>query len=410
MLTSQKLALRLSEIRRRLAELAGADEALTDEQRGEIGELRSEMQDVELRYQAAVEAEGEPESRTTGTGDGEGAELDAIRAEVRMSEYVSAALDGRPVGGREAEFNAALQIPSGRFPLELLAPEVRATTNADGQANQGRWIDRLFADTAAMALGITFESVNPGIAAFPVTTAGASAAQRGRTEAAADATWTVAVREIKPSRNAVRVVFSEEDDVRLPGLEPALRRDLSMALAEGVDRACFLGDAGANENAADIAGLTTASGVIEKELTQANKAKYEKILEAFVSLVDGIHATEIGQLAVCASVGSNTLWHGTVANSSAENQTVAQFLRESGLMWTVRGSIEDATANGDWGAFVGRQRGIGGAGIAAIWNSGKLIRDEYSKSATGEVALTLATYWGLAFPRAANFARLKYVT
>ena len=54
------------------------------------------------------------------------------------------------------------------FPLEMLVPlETRATTDADGQVQQTRWLDRLFADTMAIRLGVTFESVEPGGQSYP---------------------------------------------------------------------------------------------------------------------------------------------------------------------------------------------------------------------------------------------------
>ena len=238
------------------------------------------------------------------------------------------------------------------------------------------------------------ESVGPGVASYPVTTAGASAAQRGRAEAAANAAWTVGVTEIKPSRNAVRAVFSQEDALRLPDLEGSLRRDLGMALTEGVDRAIFIGDGGADENRANIVGMTTAAGVVEVEISQANKVKGPETLEAFLGFIDGLHATMASDLRCVATVGAYRLWAGTVANAAAENQTVEAFLRANGLACSVRGEIEDATADGDWGAFVGRGRGIAGAGVAAIWESGMLIRDPYSQAASGEVALTLSHFGG----------------
>ena len=132
-----------------------------------------------------------------------------------MSGYVAAATEQRSADGAEAEYNAAIGIAGNRFPLELLAPpeqraardETRATTDADIQTMPRRWLDRLFAGTAA------------------------------------DAAWTVSLTEMKPKRNAVRLHFSIEDAARIPGLESALTRDLRMALVEGVDRAIFLGDA-----------------------------------------------------------------------------------------------------------------------------------------------------------------------
>ena len=412
MTQSQRLALRASEIRRRLAEISGTEE-FNDELRAEASTLRTEMQDVETRYQCAVESEDVPaESRASSTaaGAGESRELAEIRGQVELRNYLGAALERRSLSGPESELNAALQIPMDRFPLELLAPEVRATTNTDAGATQGSWVDRLFSETHAMRLGVTFESVAPGVAAFPVTSAGASAAQRGRSEPAADATWTVAVSELKPSRNSTRAIFNEEDSLRLPGLEPALRRDLGMALAEGIDRTIFLGDGDANENTADIVGLTTATGVSEITLTQTDKTKGEEVVQRFVSLVDGVHATMESELSICMSAGANALFRANWGNNQADDsRTIAQVMSEAGLTWSVRGGIDTDTAASDWGAFIGRMRGIRGAGIVPVWNSAKLIRDEYSGAAKGEVALTLATYWNFGLPRASNFARLKFV-
>lgn len=421
MTPAQKIALRLSEVRQRLNEISGIEgDAFTDEIRQEADTLQTEYGDLEIRHRAAIVAEGEAETRAAdrfGDMDGEDRELAELRGKARLGAYVEAALEMRSViDGAEAELNAALEIPAGRFPLELLAPpaeartEHRATTDIDAGAQQRTWLDRLFSETAAMHLGITFQSVAPGVSAHPVTTAGASAAQRGRREAADDAAWTVGVAEIKPTRNTVRAVFSEEDAARLPGLESALRRDLSMALAEGVDRSIFLGDSGANEDGADITGLITATGVTDLTLTQAAKVKPADVVAAFVGLIDGKHARSLQDLRVVATVGANTLWAGrTIGLVDFPAATLAGFLGQHGMRWAVRGDIETATAAGDWGAFIGRGRGIAGAGVAAIWNSGMILRDPYSGAAKGEVALTLSHLWGFKLPRPSNFARLKFV-
>ena len=82
----------------------------------------------------------------------------------------------------------------------------------------------------------------------------------------------------------------------------------------------------------------------------------------------------------------------------------------NGLMFRSRANIDEATANGDFGAFIGRKRGIDGAGVAGVWEAGELIRDPYSGAAKGEVALTLCFLWDFGLPRASNFMRLKFVT
>ena len=255
------------------------------------------------------------------------------------------------------------------------------------------------------------ESVPAGLASFPVTTAGAAAAQRQRvTDAAADAAWTIGVTEMKPKRNAVRLLFSIEDAAHIPGLESALVRDLKMALTEGIDRAIFLGDAGASGNDADIVGLQTAA-ITETEIKQADKVKGPEVLSAFTNQIDGIHANGLGDLKIVTSVGAWRLWENTIINltTATNNQTLAAFLRTAGLNWMSRGEIDTNTANGDFGAFIGRGRGLEGAGVSAIWEAGELIRDPYSGAAKGEIALTLCYLWDFALPRTDNFSRIKFV-
>ena len=265
--------------RGRMAELALVDE-LSDEQRAELDTIERGTPDLERQIRAAQVAvdDEEGEQRAAGAaarepeGDAEDRERAELRSRVRLGNYVAAAVEQRAADGAELEYNQAVGIAGNRFPLELLAPplETRATTDTDTTVAPRRWLDRLFAGTAAERVGVTMESVPAGVASFPVTTAGASAAQRGRSEAAADAAWTIGVTELKPARNAVRLVFNIEDAARIPGLESALTRDLRMALVEGVDRAIFLGDDGATGTEADITGLTGAA-ITEVDITQADK-------------------------------------------------------------------------------------------------------------------------------------------
>ena len=407
-----KLEKRRLEISHRLDEIrALPEDKRTEGLAREAEALEKEDRESRAALLAAIESEERDMSNAAAaTNDGEGAELRELRGRVNFGHYVTAAAEQRAADGAALEYNQALGIAGNRFPLALLAPaELRAETGADGRANQSSWIDRLFAETLAMYLGITFESVAPGVSAHPVTTAGATGAQKARMEAATAAAWTVATTELRPKRNVTLAVFSSEDAYRLPGLEAALTRDMRMAVMEAVDAAVFKGDTGADGTDADIAGLQTLAGT-EKTVAQANKVKADQVLKAFLELVDGKHAGTLADVRVVSSIGSNVLWGTTIHNSAAENETVAQFLMCSGLTWRTREGIDMNTANGDFGAYVGLQRGIMGAGVAAVWSSGELIRDMYTGAGKGEVNLTLATYWDFALPRASNFARLKYVT
>ena len=415
MTESQKIELRRSKIRERLAEVSKLEgDKYSDEIKTEERALQDEFQGLEARHRSAIIAEAEDletVKAAAGEGDAEARALQELRGKVKLTSYVTAAVEQRAAAGAEAEFNQTLGIAGNRFPLELLSPpEIRATSDVDTATVPSRWIDRLFAGSAAQAVGITMESVPAGVASFPVTSAGASAAQRGRQEAAADAAWTISVSELKPTRNSVRVVFSVEDAARIPGLESALTRDFRMALMEGIDRACFLGDSGANENVADITGLMTAAGLVDKTISQANKIKGSNVLAEFASLIDGKAAMMPSDLKAVFAVGANTLWAHQLANTGASvDTTIAEFLRRFGLNWMTRGDLETNTAADDFAAFVGLGRGIEGSAVAAVWNSGELIRDPYTNAAKGEVALMLLYLWGFGLPRASNFARVKFI-
>ena len=386
-------------------------DTLTDEQRSELATATGRMETLQVEKRAALLVEPD-EVRTvdpTAGEDSEAKELREIRSKARLGGYVSAAMEMRAANGAESELNAAMGIAGNRFPLEMLAPvETRATTTAESETTQRTWLDRLFAGTAASSVGVTMIAVEPGVSSHPLTTAGAGFAMKEKGVAVADASWTVGITEAKPKRGGVRALFSIEDSARLPGIEDALVRDLRMALTEGVDKAIFVGADGGTNNTADITGLTTAS-ITEVELTQANKVKWPETVQAFAGMLDGVHASVMEDLRIVASVGATRLWIGSQANSN-RNESIAQIMRGNGLSWTSRGGIETNTVNDDFGAFIGRGRGIEGAACACMWGAGELIRDPYSGASKGEVALTLNYLWDFQIPRTASFRRLKFVT
>ena len=424
MRNSQSLTLELSEKRSELADVTSklnkAASDGTDPSQEDIGKadsLTREIRSCEVRFRAAALAEEQEdrEARFDGGIDPETRELRGLETRSRIGTYFTAAAEGRAVEGAERELNEHMKIPLNKFPLRMLAPpatETRAETDIDTATNMGSWLDRLFAGTAAQRLGITMRAVPAGIAAYPVTTTGTTPTQRGRSQAVGDAAWVIGVTTMEPSRHGARAVFNIEDAARVPMLEEALQRDLRMALVESMDKAMLVGNSDSDENAiADIVGLQTAADVVEQTVTQALKVTLAGALGVFGDFVDGKHAASVEDLGIVLSVGAHQLWFKQPANTgAATTATIAQAMRDSGVNWMARAGIDGATGNGKFGGFVGRQRGIDGAGVAAVWESGELIRDPYTNAATGQVAMTLTALWNFKLPRATNFGRIKFVT
>ena len=181
-------------------------ESRTDEQRAEMSTLTDRAQEIEVELRAAIVAEPEIKIETTDTGhlDAEGRERLELRSKSQVVNYVQSAVQMRAVQGPEAEFNAALG--DGRRSVPPRNVSARGTRNPRERTprpTKGTWLDRLFDMAAARYLGVTFNSVSPGVASFPVTTAGASASQQAKSEAT-----TAASVDHRRYRNATEKKFS----------------------------------------------------------------------------------------------------------------------------------------------------------------------------------------------------------
>ncbi len=89
MIHSQKLELRRSLVRQRLAELSGVDE-LDDAMRDETDKLTTEWTDLETRHRAAIISEGEDEASRAETFESTDGEYREIRSRANLG-----ALPGR---------------------------------------------------------------------------------------------------------------------------------------------------------------------------------------------------------------------------------------------------------------------------------------------------------------------------
>ena len=195
MTNAQKLALRLSEIRQRLNEIAGLDdEGMTDEVRAEADKLTAEYRSKETQHRAAIVAEGEEQRAAEGqfgNGDGEPAEVRALLDRVSIGDYLTPAASGIGLAGAPAELNGALKVATVgagggiAIPWRMLEcpehraeprrPESRAFTttgNLDGPVSQRPILQRLFGMDILGALGVRIDSVPAGMTEWPLLTGG----------------------------------------------------------------------------------------------------------------------------------------------------------------------------------------------------------------------------------------------
>ena len=191
MTNSQRLSVRLSEIRQRLNEVAGLEgDAFTAEIRAESEKLQTEFADKETQYRAAVVGEADAEKRALETEpDAEMRERRALRGRASLGAFLLAANAGRRVDGPEAELQAAAKIGDG-IPLELwdvAQPEHRADVATDAPGTVGVNLDRIrpevFSQSVLPRLGVEMPRVESGTYASATIstslTAGSQAKGRG---------------------------------------------------------------------------------------------------------------------------------------------------------------------------------------------------------------------------------------
>ena len=416
---SQRLQLRASEIRTRLAEIAGlADDALTDEIRSESDRLTAEFRDTETKHRAALVAESD-ELRTaeTAAGDSPDAETRAfleLRGRTALGRYLTAFANQEQLTGAERELaeHRGLTTAGNRIPWDALLPppapptELRADAvspapGSGNPVNQAEIIQRVFARSAVARLGVFMPSVGVGVASYPVLTTGQSAAfvaKDGAKEAAAGAITPNALAGV---RLQARVQFRIEDTMTTMGLESAYREDLSLTMADQLDAQLIgAGDArvrGFLASAANggLADYANPGVVVEFDTAAAQAARG----------VDGKYA---GSESECAWVIGVATYQKLASLIQANDSTSAtERLRR--LLKDFMASANIPAAAGDIQSGILAKMG-GDAGMNAvcpIWEGLRLVRDEVTNAAEGLVNVTAVALHNFKVLRPAGFARTK---
>ena len=389
MLDSVKIAKRQSEIRQKLAELAGKETPDETEIRS-MGDLDREYQTNETRYRAALIAE-DTERREAGAEleTRSGKEWADLIGGYELRQAVLALDEGRTLTGKTAEVVQELRNAGGYrgVPVPLMALEQRAgetvsTGTPDPKATMPI-IDRLFPTSVAARIGVQSVNINAGSVEWPVATAGAVAGWAAtETGSVGDATaFTTSEKTLAPNNTLgahmriTRKALKQSGD----GLEQAIRRDLSAAIGTALDAAVFNGTGASGQPLGIIAGASTY-GITSTAVSAA--ATWAVIREQVIAFITGNAATSPADVKVAFGPTvwgdlDDTLITGTAGSEldrltrqiPAGNIALANVLEPSTAILTT-------TAGGVAPAFLG------------IWGGVDLIRDPYSDAQSGGLRLT----------------------
>ena len=386
MLASQTHALRASEIRKRLAELAAIEE-MNDEQRSEIGTLRTEYRDVETKYQASVLAEDTPPE--TRSDDAEGRDLRSLIEGSDVGAIFSATLEHRQTDGHTAELQQHYGLGANQVPLVLI--ETRAVTPAPGQVaqNQSAIVPGVFPMSCAAFLSVDMPSVPTGDAVYPVLTKNATVHTPAENDAAAETTGVFSASVLSPARLQASFFYSREDRARFAGMDEALRQNLSDALGDALDKQILVG----------TNGLLTGTNLANQNVAaNTTYALYRSQLA--YGRVDGVFAGRVGDIRVL--MGSEIYGNaaGKFRSDNAGDRAALEDLMAVTGGVKVSAHVPDvASAKQNTVIRLGSRRDM----VAPIWEGITLIPDEVTKAASGQIVVTAVMLYAVKVIRAGGF-------
>lgn len=404
---SQKLALRLSEVRQKLNELLAID-APSDDQRSQMAALTAEYQKLEPEFRAAVIADGQPPEDVETRGDGESAEYRALVERVELGAYLVEAVNGREVDGAEAELRAAVFGDSARqnlVPWEALLPRQAASEDrvdaatsitTDVARNQQTILGRVFADTAAAFVGVDMPSVAIGQASYPVFTDGVDAELKAKGAVKDAEAATITATTLDPTRLTARYVLRVEDAARLMGLEEALRADLRGALGEELDSQVINGDG----TAPNFAGFFDDGPAIDEATDPSAKSDYAAVAALAANAIDGRYCRSAMGAKLLFGVAGLQYAHGQFPTSGDYSAADYLMAKTGGLMASTH--VPAAASNIHKLLVYRADRGMGSA-VCPIWQGLEIIRDQYTGAAKGEIALTAIALHSFAILRKAAY-------
>ena len=391
MTRTQRLAIRLSEIRQRLNELSGRDD-LSESEETDLRSLSTEYPKLEARHRAAMISESTEEAAALdGDGDGEDREHRELRSRSRLARFVAAAMDGVPVQGAEAEFSAAAGCP-GSIPLELFevrrsdtgAPERRAVTPAPGTTdeNLAGIVPAIFDRSAASWLGIEMPTVPVGDAGYPVLSTSLTGGPVAKSAEADEGAGAFTVTMASPRRISGAFRFTVEDAARLSGMEEALRANIASVLSDALDNQAINGSGTGDGTINGLLNILT-----DPSAPAAGAETFARFVSAAAGHVDGLFAVDLA--GVRQLVGVQTYGHMAGTFRADEDATMAEawLMQRTGGVRTSRRIA--APASNIQQAIIRRANPMGDrVAVMPTWQGLQLIRDPYTGARKGEVALT----------------------
>ena len=387
MLKSVEIQRRQSEIRQNLADLVGKETPTTDETRS-MESLDAEYRANEVRFRAALTAEDEQRHEAKGELETRsGTEWAEMVGKFELRQVAFALDEGRALDGATKEIVEEMRNKGGfqGIPIPYAALETRAgETIASGVPDPKTIkpiIDRIFPDSVAAKLGIQRINIDHGSVAYPVATSGAVFGWQ-TTELAdvgAQKRFQTAERSLSPDHTggAQMVISRKAMKQSGVGLEAAIRRDLNAVIGEELDRVVIAGTGTSGEPLGIVPGASTYGITSTPVGAAASWAAFRAEVVAFME-ANAITSPSQVNLAFNPAIWAD-LDEALIAGTAvSEWDRLTKHVGNPAISNTIPGASAIMTAT---------VQGVP-PGVLGVYGGIDLIRDPYTKAASGQLVLT----------------------
>ena len=370
----QKLELRQSAIRGRLAELGTAEG--TEDGKAEIDTLAVEYGSNEARIRAFMVASDAPVETTTITKEGE--ERADLYQKASVGDLVHNLVNGKSgvQGGAMGELQKEYGLADNEIHIRQLTPESYAVT--PGATNTGEVqheiIPYVFPQSCAAFMGVDMPTVGVGEAVFPVLTKKLDVRTPAENADADETTGAFSADVLSPSRiQASFVLLLREDRARFAGMDESLRENLSEGLSDGLDQQIIAGSDGLLE------GTNLPNHNVSTQTTYAlyrSQFAYSRVEGRYASMTADIRAV----------VGSETYAHAA-SQYRGNNDNMDALMSLQGALGGVKVSAHVPAVSGTkQNAIIrlGMRRDM----VAPIWENVALVPDEVTLIKKGQIQIT----------------------
>ena len=383
MLKSLTAALKLSELREKLNDLNAIADP-TDEQKTEERDLIASQKQAEREYRESLTEEANEHPRDVAI-DTETRERLELRGRARVGDFIAAFVEGRSVDGASAEFRSAEGMTGYEIPLDLFEPiagrvETRDVSGApsDTPVDASPVQPYIYARGAAAFLGVDLVTVNGGMHMFPALTTPTTTAAKAKSGAADETVAVFTAAPLTPRRVTGSFRITLEDVAVFPQIEDALRRDLPASLAHRV-----------NVEVCNGSGTAPALKSLRSQITAATDETTAETFASFLTksagFVDGRFASTLGEVRQIAGIDTYAKASGLF---SARDLSAADALSQRSAGFRAVTTDFIPAKSGTLQTGIVRRGSQPMSAAAALWSGVRLIRDEVTSAAKGEIAIT----------------------